>query len=331
MKVVPVQFFAAASTLMFAGTVFATTPDPAIVPRAADTGFSSIEQRYVYGTPDEGEFSVNLTAGAGPNEVFIRDVRMCESKAELQVNYSKSENSVHFRAEFDGLPYRPSFTRSVDISNQWNIHPVSVEDGKWQIWTIGKVFGILATLYYDGPTGNFVGSEFDFPDGPPPFAFPVVYPMSHLICSPIFEGDPDGHAVVEWEYAYDAMLDDIGTAGTIAGFIPENICQPDHLIAYYTNGGLAPEDALSWDDVLDQVHHSGIMFATSLEPDPKPEYLRARDNLMIGHLGAYPQQIPDGYTMELNGFTLSRLEPDTCTASVELADWQGPYYDVCGQ
>ena len=327
---VRVPFIAATSMLLLAGGLHAN-PDPALVPRAADTGFSSIEQRYVYGTPDEGEFRLSLQPGAGPNEVFIRDLRMCESKAELQVNYSKSANKVHFRAEFDGLPYRPSFTRSVDISNQWNTHPVQVEDGKWQIWTIGRVFGILVTLYYDGASGNYVGNEYDFPDGPPPFSFPVIYPMSHLICSPIFEGNPNGHAEVEWEYDYDQMLDELGSGGTIAGFIPENICEPDHLIAVYTNGGIAPEDAISWDDVLDQIHHSGIMFATSLEPDPKPDYLASRDNLMIGHLGAYPQVIPNGYTLELNGFTLQRLDPDTCTASVEVPDWQGPYYELCGQ
>jgi len=308
----------------------AAQPAPAITPRAADTGYSSVEQRYVYAPPDEGAFKVNLPPGAGPNEVFIRDVNMCESSAYVEVEYSKADNNVHMRAEFEGLPYRPSFTRSVDISTPWNIHPVQVEDGKWQIWTIGRLFGIPTTLYYDGPTGAFLGTEWDFPSGPPPLSFPVIYPMSHLICSPIFEGEPGGHAVVEWDYDYDQLLDVRGTGGTIAGFVPENICEPDHLIAYYTNGGIPAEDAISWDDVLEQVHHSGIMFATSLEPDPKPDYLLSRDNLMIGHIGAYPQQIPDGYTIELNGFTLQRLEASTCSASVELGDWQGPYYNVCG-
>ena len=328
------QYSSVLSSAMVGALLFASsghaTPAPAITPRAFDTGFSSLEQRYVYGPPDEGHFVVPLVPGAGPNEVFIRDVRMCESAAQIEVDYSKADNIVRMRATFEGLPYRPSFTRSRDISNPWNIHPVQVEEGKWQVWLIGQLFSVPVTLYYDGPTGDFVGTEFDYPGAPPPFSFPVVYPMSHLICSPIFEGDPDGHAEVEWTYDYDGLLDPVGTGGTIAGFIPENICEPDHLIAIYTNGGIDPADAISWDDVLDQMHRSGIMFATSLEPDPKPDYLRARDNLMIAHLGAYPQVIPDGYTMELNGFTLQRLEPSTCTASVELDDWQGPYYQLCG-
>lgn len=248
----------------------------------------------------------------------------------MHVRYSRSAGKVWLKAVFEGLPYRPSFTRSKDISTPWNIHPVSVEEGKWQIWTLGRLFNVPVEIYYDAATGDFLGSEFDFPEGPPPLSIPIVYPMSHMLCSPMFEGDPDGHAVVEWEYDWDQMLDMIGSGGVIAGFIPENLCRFDKLFAYYTNGGLPADMAMSWDEVLATLHERGIMFATSLEPDPKPDYLRARDNLMIAHIGSYPQIIPHGYTLELNGGTLQPLEPDTCTSSVELPDFQGPFYDLCG-
>lgn len=306
-----------------------SNPPPAIVPRDEATGFSTIEQRYVYAPPEEGSFRVPLQPGAGPLEVFIRTREMCEGEAHVDVEYSKSDNRVSIRAEFTDLPYKYDYTRSQDISTPWNLHPVSVEDGKWQVWLIGRLFNLDMLFYYDAATGELLGSAFDYPE-PPPFSIPVVLPISHLLCSPVFEGEPDGHAVLEWEMPYDAMIDSEGTGGTWAGFIPQNLCKPDKLVAYYTNGGIPPEEAMTFDDVLATVHRSGIMLATSLEPDPKPEYLKARDNLMIAHIGAYPQTIPQGYTMDLNSGTLQPLEPDTCTSSVELPDWGGPYYDICG-
>lgn len=309
-------------------TVGLANPPPAVHPRAEDTGFSTIEQRYVYAPPDEGEFTVSLQPGSGPLEVFIRTPEMCQGEASVTYNYSKSENKVRVRAQFTDLPYQLDYTRTSDVSTPFNIHPVSIEDGKWQIWTIGNDLGVIILAYYDALTLDLIGTEFEFPDGPPPGSITIPVQGSHLICSPIFEGNPDGSADFEWEWDYDQMIDAAGNGGTLSTGLPVSLCNPDKIVVYYKNGGVEPSQAMSFDDVLKSVHQGNFMVATSLEPDPKPEYLYSRDNLMVAHIGTYPMTIPKGYSIEMNSRTLRRLEPETCTI-VELADWQGPFYDLC--
>ena len=71
---------------------------------------------------------------------------------------------------------------------------------------------------------------------------------------------------------------------------------------YYTEGGLPVSEAM--DDILDELAagQGGIVFATSLEPDPKPDFLASRDNLMIG----WGADHPDGIS------TNPQMLPDTC-------------------
>ncbi len=85
-----------------------------------------------------------------------------------------------------------------------------------------------------------------------------------MICTDLFQARPNGRTVVRFDFEYDRMLDAACT------------------------GGLDTSLAMSWPELLLGVEAgledgaSGIGLAFSLEPDPKPELLRARDNLMIG-------------------------------------------------
>jgi hypothetical protein len=303
-------------------------PLPAIQPRAENTGFSTIEQRYVYAPPEEGEFTVPIPVGAGPLEVGIATPEMCAGEMNVTYSYSKSDNKVRARIKGTGMPYRLDYTRTTDVSTQFNIHPVSIEDGKWQVWTIARTLEVYILAYYDGLTLQLLGTEYEYPDGPPPGSIPVPIAGAQMICSPIFEGDEDGNVDFTWEWDYDAMIDAAGNGGTVTTGLPVSLCTPDKLVIYYKNGGVPPDQAMSWDDVLNTVNKDGIVVATSLEPDPKPEELISRDNIMLGHVGNYPNVIPPGYTVELNSRTLRRLEPETCTIT-EYPDWQGPFYNLC--
>jgi hypothetical protein len=299
------------------------------VPKAS--GISNIEQRYVYAPPDKGEFDVPLITGlVAPKEVLLEEPIMCspQAQANVHVSYDKSQNSVKFIADFKkALPYRMSYTRPVDISTPYNQFPVSVQDGKWQLW-FARPFGTESIFYYSGTTLKLLGNENSFPGGPPPGAIAVSLPVIHLICSPIFEGDPEGNAHVEFDLAYDHMLDGIGNGGSYAIYLPYDLCKPDEYGAYYLPGGLPASKAMSWDDVLQNIWSGyGIAFSSSLEPDPKPSYLDSRDNLMIGWGNQYPQVWPRGTTRDtLAGTAVNRT---SCGTQI-MAPFPQAYFNLCG-
>lgn len=306
------------------------TPPPPIVPRSNITGFSTIEQRYTYAPPDEGEFVVHLQPGLSfPNEVDIQEPIMCQptSHAEVTVRYSKSQNKVTLDGNYVGLPYRMSYTRPRDVSTPYNQFPVSVQNGKWQTWFVTAMFGELNTnFYYDSHTLQLIGSEDDVAN-PPADAIMIPVPTLQMVCTDIYEGTPEGNATIHAEYAYDQILDGMGTGGVHVAFLPFNLCQPDHYGIYYTKP-LSPSKASSFDTVLDSIHRGyGMAFSQSLEPDPKPEYLMSRDNTMVGWGGLYPAEIPAGYDSNPADGTLQIREQ--CQTHVQR-DWPSAYYNICG-
>lgn len=317
----------ALSILVSAGALAA--PPVPLVPRTP-TGFSTVEQRHVYAPPDEGTIDIPLRLGlANPNEVLIEEPIQCrpEAKARARITYSKRKNKVVLEAWYDGLPYRMSYRRPTDISTKYNRFPQEVKDGKWQIWFVGRMLSFRTTFYYDATTRELLGHPHDLPNGPPPNSIPVQLPALHMIGTPIFEGTPDGKAHVRFEYRYDQMLDEVGTGGVYYSYAPRTLCEPDGYGVYYTNGGLPPSEALNFDQVLQSIWSGhGMMVATSLEPDPKPEYLKARDNLMITWAGMYPINVPEGVEFDLVSRTVHNKE--TCGTRI-LPAFPKAYFNVC--
>lgn len=304
-------------------------PSVPLVPRAT-TGFSTVEQRHVYAPPDEGSFEIALRLGmAAPNEVLIEEPEQCrpEAKATARLTYSKRQNKVVLEAEYDGLPYRMSYTRPDDISTPYNQFPQSVRDGKWQIWFVGRLLNFRTTFYYDATTLRLIGHAQDLPGGPPPHSIPVQLPTLHMFGTPIFEGTPDGKAKVRFEYRYDQMLDEVGKGGVYYSYAPYSLCKPDEYRPYYTDGGLPPSLAMSFDQVLESIWSGhGMMLATSLEPDPKPEYLASRDNPMITWAGVYPMNMPEGVEFNLISNTVS--VKTTCGTRI-LPQFPNAYFNLC--
>lgn len=314
--------------LGLAGTASASTPvSPfALTPRAPN-GISAIEQRYVYAPPDEGRLNFSMTTGnVFPTEVIIEEPSMCDddAKAEMEIRYSKRKNEVELRGRFEGLPYRMSYTRDVDVSTPYNQFPVSVEEGVWQFWFVIRQFNFKTTMFYDPMTLQLIGSEFDIT--PPPGAIPVQVPTLHMVSSPLFEGRPDGKADIRFKFAYDKILDEQGMGGVYFILGPHNLCKPDAWGPYYTRP-LPPELAPTWDQALESIHQGyGIAVATSLEPRVKPEWLLSRDNTMIGWAGGYPAGLPDGYISEdLKGTIALKTQCQTRVAR----DYPQPRYNLC--
>lgn len=317
-----------ALVVLLGGTALANPPVP-LVPRKP-TGFSTVEQRHVYAQPDEGSFEVPLRLGAvAPTEVAIEEPVSCApgANAKVKVTYSKRNNTVVLDATYKGLPYRMSYTRPVDVSTPYNQFPVSITEGKWQIWFVGRMLNFDTTFYYDATTLQLIGSEYDLPAGPPPNSIPVPIATLHMVGTPIFEGKPDGTAQVRFEYRYDQITDEQGKGGVYFSYVPFNLCKPDEYGPYYTQGGLPLEKAMHFDQVLESIWSGyGMAFATSLEPDPKPTYLLSRDNTMIGWGGMYPASLPEGIEMNpINGLVRVR---ESCGTHIAPA-YTKAYYNLC--
>ncbi len=303
-----------------------------IVPRPKATGFSTIEQRYSYATPDKGEFEIPLSVGAGaPSEVILEEPIMCGDRAKAKVNirYDKAANTVKLTADFDkALPYRMSYTRAVDASTPYNQQLVSVHEGKWQLWFVTRLFSFETNFYYDATTLRLIGNEADFPGGPPPNAFPISVPTIHMICSPIFEGKPNGDAHLEVTYRYDQILDDRGAGGTYAAFLPYDLCKPDQYGIYYVNGGLPVSRAPNFDQVLQSIWDGyGMAISSSLEPAIKPTFLNSRDNTMIGWGGGYPAFLPPGTVANP---TSGLVENRTSCGTHVAPSFPTAYFNLCG-
>lgn len=263
---------------------------------------------------DEGRIRVPFAAGRSsiPDETDIVTPEMLTGSGEATITYSKAENTVDMVFKFDGLPYRLDVTRPEDVSTPFNQQPVTVEDSKWQVWIIGNWFNIETNFWFDGATNDLIANEFELPGGPPDPTSPVdvngdgivdiavAAPTARMIGTPIFEGNPDGTAQVEFSFDYDQFRDDQGTGGAYISALPYNLDRPEEIGIYYTEGGIPLDQAMTWDDILTSMRNSvGLVFATSLEPDPKPEYLNSRDNTMIAWSSFYPTLVPDGVLFDV--------------------------------
>jgi len=310
------------------------TPPPAFVPRN-ETGYSSIEQKWVYAHPDKGEFRVPLVVGALPRELNVATPEMCEGEVDSWVNYKydRKKNKVWVTVHIEGMPTEPPTICYSDYqsnpSTQFNEYPDCVEDGVWQVWTIGNLFHKDMTFWYDATTLQLLGGDDRFPNGPPAGSFPVIIPGVQMVCSPELEPNRKGVIHSSFEYDFNNIVDMLGNAGTAAAFVPFSLCEPDRYTGYYVDGGLDPngDDRFTFDAFLESIWYGyGISAATSYEPRVKPDYLASRDNLMIGHVGFYPQVVPPGYNLEMTSQTLKVRE----TCETHQADpWAGPYHDLC--
>ena len=227
-------------------------------------------------------------------EYQFQTPEMCDGGGTINVEFDRNANKVVIDGTITGLPYRPSVCYEWYPGNDFNSYPDCVEDGRWQMWIVPRMFNKLTTFYYDGVSGELLGSEFDALELPPT-AFPLELPSVQMFCTDFFESNPGTlKAKVHFEYDYDAMLDMLGSAGAIFSLLPRNIYDPDSLDTYYTQGGLPASEAISFDDFIDQnAEGRGPMsIAMSYEPFPKPDYLKARDNLMLGFGGFWPNPHP---------------------------------------
>lgn len=305
------------------------------LPPVAD-GVSAIENRVTYADPDEGEIVIPLTLNfCLPGELCIQEQSQIDGSAVVRMVYSRAANTVDVYADFEGLPYRPTYEKDFDDSTEFNPQFMRVEDARWQLWLMGTVFGRYhETLYYDATTLKFLGTRFDFePIGDRPWPAEGTYftapaPAIRMVCSPIFEGNPDGTGHLHFQLAFDRIEDAAGTPGVVNTIHPFDICEPDALSNYWTQHRLPDDMYMSFDYFLESIHNGeGIGIAMSAEPYPKPPELAYRDNTFITWGNMYPSVVPQGYGLDFRNFgTITPISGVT----EQLDPWPPSRRHLCG-
>lgn len=310
--------------------------EPLVTPPEIANGVSDIEGRYTYADPDEGEFTIPLTLNfCLPGELCIQEQSQIDGSATVRIVYSRARNTVDVYADFVGLPYRPTYEKDFDDSTDFNPQFMRVEDARWQMWLMGTVFGRYhETLYYDATTLQFLGTRFDFaPHGPRPFPAEGTYftapaPAIRMICSPIFEGNPDGTGHLHFTLQFDRMEDAAGSPGVVNTIHPFDICEPDALTNYWTQTRLPDDMFMSFDYFLESIWNGeGIGIAMSAEPYPKPPELAYRDNTFITWGNMYPSVVPQGFGLDFRNFgTITPISGVT----EQLDPWPPSRRHLCG-
>ncbi len=306
------------------------------------SGKSDIEGRNVYAPPDEGELDFDMTNDISlPGELNIQTPAMLAGGAHVNIKYSKKANTVKVHLHAIGLPYRATFTKDFDDSTEFNQEYVTLTNAHWQFWLMGTLFGRYhETAYYDSTSLKFLGTRFDFvPIGIRPFPAAgtfITAPVNaiRMICSPIFEGQPDGRLDFEYTLQYDHIADAMGTPGTVNAVLPFDLCEPDHLTNYWTNTELTPDMFMTWDYYLESMHNGeGLGTVFTAEPDVKPVFLGVRDNDMVGWGQIWPQQVPKGFGMDfltaanaIGGGSIRPIHGST----YQLAPWPLSTRHLCG-
>jgi len=294
------------------------TPDP--LPPSLDVrrpppmsaGRSTIESRYVYASPDEGELTIPLSVNFSlPGEFSIQEASMVAGSATVHVAYSKSHNTVDVRLEAHGLPYRPTFMKEVDDSTLFNRQLTKVADARWQLWLIGTSFGREHedVYYMERPPRTFLGSRYDFePLGTRSLPLRGLYETRQgsarqMVGSPLFDPEPNGEVTIHFTFPYDRITDEQGTPGTLNMLLPADTCKPDTLLSYWTETVLPPEKLMTWDTFLSSIWNGeGIGFALTAEPASKPAELARRSSTFTGWANVYPAAVPPGFGMDFLTF-----------------------------
>lgn len=296
-------------------------------------GRSDIEGRNIYAPPDEGEIAFPMTLDVSlPGELSIETPAMVNGEFDVRIKYSKKHNYVKVHLHGKGLPYRQTFHKDFDDSTEFNQEFVTLENAHWQFWLMGTLFGRYhETAYFDSTTLKFIGTRFDFaPLGSRPQPAPgtfITAPVNaiRMICSPIFEGKPDGDLDFDYELKYDHMEDAMGSPGTVNMVLPFDLCEPDHLTNYWTNTRLTDDMFMTWDYYLQSIWNGeGIGTVFTAEPAEKPGFLGFRDNNMVGPGQIWPEIIPHGMGMDFmtaaNGFGGGSIIP-IHGHTYQLAPW----------
>ncbi|HEX7666504.1 MAG TPA: hypothetical protein VF407_18385, partial [Polyangiaceae bacterium] len=276
-----------------------------------------------------------------PSELSIQEKSMIDGWAKVRIKYSKRRNTVDVYLTAKGLPYRKTFTKDFDDSTEFNFEYKTLPDAHWQFWLMGTLFGRYHEIaYYDSTSLKFLGTKWDFvPFGSRPFPAAgtfITAPVNaiRMICSPIFEGRPNGDLEYHYQLQYDHIADAMGSPGTVNAVLPFDLCEPDKLENYWSNTRLSDDMFMTWDYYLQSIWNGeGLGTVFTAEPAVKPGELGFRDNNMVGWGQIYPELVPQGMGMDFltaaNAFGGGSMIP-IHGSTYQLKPWPDSTRHKCG-
>lgn len=232
------------------------------------------------GNDDKGQLYLPQWRGAsvGIEEyVFAPADGDCRKlKGTIRVDWDAAANSVQIVMKYRGLPRRPSVRRTegVDFTpNPFHPFPKDFDNGVYRLWVIQGAAPIPGTFYYDPGTLELLGSQFDFPSGPPNggAVIPVTIPLFTLSGSASFEPDAQGFAVHAYTIPYTDLRVESGDFSVARiSFVPFNLClgQPAAPVRGQARPYVTPWQPVGLGPSFKTLLHSGLAFDIQLEnPD----------------------------------------------------------------
>lgn len=273
------------------------------------------------GDDDQGALIAPLYRGAAvaiEDFVFVPPDHDCtDARATLRVDWDSHKNQVHYQVKYKKVPIHPSVHRTEGIdffTNPAHQSPASFDDGGFRFWTILTApTGLTKNFYYDGATLQFVGSEYDFPNGPPATAFPVALPVFTLFGSKLYFANADGTMFHEYTVPYDHVTAEGGIFSlAYTSFIPLDLCESNQVqptlgqLRPWASPWQPPSLAASWRDVL----HGGAAFDTTVDQNqPFPDTFGFEPYIysgiaFIGNAVAPQGGVPNGSVVHLSSVIL---------------------------
>jgi hypothetical protein len=193
-------------------------------------------------------------------------------KGTARIDWDRGSNQVHYLLKYRGLIPHPVVHRTEGVNwfpNPFHRPPKDLESAGYRFWTLfGRINSGLVDFYYDPVTLLLLGSQYDFPSGPPANVIVLKFPIFPIICSLIFQPDETGFAVHEFTVPYDHVAAEGGAVSFSANsFIPIDLCEAAPLqptisqLRPYVSPWQPPQDGPSWAEIL----HAGAIFDTTID------------------------------------------------------------------
>jgi hypothetical protein len=194
-------------------------------------------------------------------------------KGTIRIDWDQTANTVHFLIKYRGLMPHPVIHRTEGVDwfpNPFHNAPKDIEDGGYRLWSIfSRVNNVKVPVnfYYDPSTLQLLGSDYDFPNGPPSPVF-LTLPTAVIIPSLLFHPDRAGFASHQWTTQYDHVKVEGGGFSHIAvGFVPHDLCEAAPLqpvisqLRPYVSPWQPPAAGPSWLEFL----QGGLTFDTTID------------------------------------------------------------------
>jgi hypothetical protein len=230
------------------------------------------------GDDDKGSLYTPLWRGNSPAiEDYVAappngDCR--QLKCTVRMDWDRAANDVSYLIKCRGLQPNPSVHRTEGVDyfpNAFHPSPKDIVHGAYRLWSLfGRVNKVKVPVFfhYNPQTLKLVGSDLDFPGGPPPGLIPIDFPTAVITPSKTFQPNAAGFASHAWHTAYDHVTVEGGAYSYVTvGFPPHDLCQAKPLqpavsgLRPYASHWLPPSEGPSFQEVL----HGGLTFDMTID------------------------------------------------------------------